>query len=84
MPERSEDLDIEEEGAVEDAEDEAGEFDEESDEEIEDSTVVQGELGNAATFLLGTRTRFGRVVRFNNRLLLRSFIMKFIIISVFI
>ena len=55
---------------VEEAEDE---FDESSDEEVDDdpevSTLVQGEIGSSATFLLGARTRFGRAVRFNNRLL---------------
>ena len=55
---------------VEEAEDE---FDESSDEEDDDdpevSTLVQGEIGSSATFLLGARTRFGRAVRFNNRLL---------------
>lgn len=57
-------------------EDEADEFDESSDEEVEDvkdggedTRLVQGEIGSSATFLLGARTRFGRVVRFNNRLL---------------
>ena len=53
--------------------DEANEYDESSDEEVEDrpddSTLLQGEIGSSATFLLGARTRFGRVVRFNNRLL---------------
>ena len=53
--------------------DEADEYDESSDEEVEDrpddSTLLQGEIGSSATFLLGARTRFGRVVRFNNRLL---------------
>jgi len=53
--------------------DEADEYDESSDEEFEDRpddfTLLQGEIGSSATFLLGARTRFGRVVRFNNRLL---------------
>jgi len=53
--------------------DEADEYDESSNEEVEDrpddSTLLQGEIGSSATFLLGARTRFGRVVRFNNRLL---------------
>jgi len=53
--------------------DEADEYDESSDEEGEDrpddSTLLQGEIASSATFLLGARTRFGRVVRFNNRLL---------------
>ena len=55
---------------VEQAEDE---FDESSDEEVDDdpefSTLVQGEIGSSGTFLLGARTRFGKAVRFNNRLL---------------
>ena len=55
---------------VEEAEDE---FDESSHEEVDDdpevSTLVEGEFGSSATFLLGARTRFGRTVRFNNRLL---------------
>jgi len=53
--------------------DKADEYDESSDEEVEDrpddSTLLQGEIGSSATFRLGARTRFGRVVRFNNRLL---------------
>ena len=48
-------------------------FDESSDEEVdhghEGSTLVQGEIGSSATFLLGARTRYGRAIRFNNRLL---------------
>ncbi|KAK2550948.1 hypothetical protein P5673_028331 [Acropora cervicornis] len=55
---------------VDEAEDE---FDESSDEEVDDdpelSTLVQGEIGSSTTFLLGARTRFGRAVRFNHRLL---------------
>ena len=55
---------------VEEAEDE---FDESSDEEVDNdpevSTPVQGEIGSSATLLLGARTRFGRAVHFNNRLL---------------
>ena len=55
---------------VEEAEDE---FDERSDEEVDDDpevfTLVQGEIGSSATFVLGARTRFGRAARFNNRLL---------------
>ena len=47
------------------------ECEESSDEEVADdpevSTLVQGEIGSSATFLLGARTRFGRAVRFNNR-----------------
>ena len=54
------------------------EFDPSSDEEIEETTdesalvlqgTLQGEIGSAANFLLGARSRFGRVIRFNNRLL---------------
>ena len=51
---------------VEEAEDE---FDEEVDDGPEVSTPVQGEILSSATFLLRARTRFGRAVRFNNRLL---------------
>ena len=55
---------------MEEAEDE---FDESSDEEVDNdpevSTLVQGEIGSSATFPLGARTRFGRAVRFKNRLL---------------
>ena len=41
-----------------------------SDEEIEKSApILQGEIGSSANFLLGARSRFGRVIRFNNRLL---------------
>ena len=55
---------------VEEAEDECEESsDEEIDDDPEVSTLVQGEIGSSATFLLGARTRFGRAVRFNNRLL---------------
>ena len=61
---------VRENETVEEAEDE---FEESSDEEVDDdpevSTLVQGETGSSATFLLGARTRFGRAVRFNNRLL---------------
>ena len=60
---------VRENETVEEAEDE---FHESSDEEVdhdpEVSTLVQGEIGSSATFLLGARTRFGRAVRFNNRL----------------
>ena len=55
---------------VEEAEDE---FDEKRDEKVDDdpevSSLVQGEIESSATFLLGATTRFGRAVRFNNRLL---------------
>jgi len=48
-------------------------FYESSDEEVdhghEGSPLVQGEIGSSATFLLGARTRYGRAIRFNNRLL---------------
>ena len=45
-------------------------FDKSSDEEVEeDSTLLQGEIGSSATFLIGARTRYGRAIRFNNRLL---------------
>ena len=55
---------------VEEAEDE---FDESSDEEVDDYpevfTLVHREIGSSAMFLLGARTRFGRAVRFNKHLL---------------
>ena len=35
----------------------------------EETMLLQGEIGSSATFLLGARTRFWRVVRFSNRLL---------------
>ena len=64
---------LEEEIAV----DEVDEFDESRDEEVDQSPIyntstIQGEtgqIGSDTSFLLGARTRFGRVVRFNNRLL---------------
>jgi len=57
--------------AVNHLEDEEGDnFDESNDKEAEeDSTLLQGEIGSSATFLIGARTRYGRAVRFNNRLL---------------
>ena len=51
------------------------EFDESSDEEVDiiaDDNHSQGqedELGTSTNFLFGIRSRYGRVVRFNNRLL---------------
>ena len=48
-------------------------FDSSSDEEVLDEdgnggdSLLQGEIGSSATFLFGARSRFGRVVRFNNR-----------------
>ena len=49
------------------------EFDGSSDEDVEDhgwkELLIQGEIGSSAMFLLAAKTRFGRVVRFNNRLL---------------
>jgi len=53
----------------------AVEFDSSSDEEVEaedaegGNSILQGEIGSSATFLPGTRSRFGRVVRFNNSFL---------------
>ena len=45
-------------------------FDESSDEKVEeDSTLLQGEIGSSATFLIGARIQYGRAVRFNNHLL---------------
>ena len=45
-----------------------------SDEEIEETAdesapMLQEEIGSSANFLLGARSRFGRVIRFNNRLM---------------
>ena len=56
---------------------EEDEFDESSDEEVvkdgrEDTTLLQGEIGSSATFLLGARTHFGRVVRFNKSAIHRT------------
>ena len=52
------------------------EFDESSDEEVDvitddkfHSQGQQDELGTSTNFLFGTRSRYGRAVRFNNRLL---------------
>ena len=56
-------------------EDQSDEFDESSNEEVvnddssEPNTTTHREIGSSVTFLLGARSRFGRVVRFNNRLL---------------
>ena len=53
----------------------ADEFDSSSDEEVEaedaegGNSLLQGEIGSSASFLHGARSRFGRVVRFNNRFL---------------
>ena len=50
-------------------------LDSSSDEEVEaedaegGNSLLQGEIGSSASFLLGARSRFGRVVRFNNRFL---------------
>ena len=49
--------------------DESDEFDESSDEEMVDGDNSGLATGSSVTFLLGTRSRFGRVVRFNNRFL---------------
>ena len=54
--------------------DESSEYDESSNEdnvEISDESgnVLLGEIGSSATFLLRARSRFGRAIRFNNRLL---------------
>ena len=50
-------------------------FDSSSDEEVADKadgkggdSLLQGEIGSSATFLFGARSRFGRVIRFYNRL----------------
>ena len=34
-----------------------------------DTILLQGEIGSSAWFVLGARTHFERVVRFNSRLL---------------
>ncbi|PFX25767.1 hypothetical protein AWC38_SpisGene9606 [Stylophora pistillata] len=53
-------------------------FNPSSDAEIEETTyesapvlqgTLQGEIGSTASFPLGARSRFGRVIRFNNHLL---------------
>jgi len=49
-------------------EEEGDNFDESSDEEVEDLILLQGEIGISATFLIGARTRNRRAVRFNNHL----------------
>ena len=41
------------------------ELDDDEADRPDDSTLLQGEIRSSATFLLGARTRFGRVVRFN-------------------
>ena len=51
------------------------EYDESSDEDdvgASDESVnyLQGEIGSLTTFLLGARSRFGRAIRFSNRLIL--------------
>ena len=63
--------DTSDDAAVNQLEEEEGDnFDESSDEEVEeDSTLLQGVIGSSATFLIGARTRYGRAVRFDNRLL---------------
>ena len=50
------------------------EYDESSDEDEEGASdesgnYIQGEIGSSTTFLLGARPRFGRAIRFNNRLI---------------
>ena len=50
------------------------EYDESSDEDEvgvsdESGNYLQGEIGSSTTFLLGARSRFGRAIRFNNRLI---------------
>ena len=53
------------------------EYDESSDEadvgaSDKSGNYFQGEIGSSTTFLLGARSRFGRAIRFNNRLKLYS------------
>ncbi|KAJ7383334.1 hypothetical protein OS493_028882 [Desmophyllum pertusum] len=62
-----------EEQAIDESGDEL-EYDESSDEDDvgasdERGNYLQGEIGSSATFLLGARSRFGRAIRFNNRLI---------------
>ena len=63
------------EGGRKETADEVDEFDESSDEKVEmedEQEIVTGnqdEIGRATDILLGTRSRFGRAIRFNNRLL---------------
>ncbi|MCP4798551.1 MAG: hypothetical protein GY893_01215 [bacterium] len=63
------------EGGRNETADEVDEFDESSDEEVEiedEQEIVTGnqdEIGRATDFLLGARSRFGRAIRFNSRLL---------------
>ncbi len=62
------------EGGRNETADEVDEFDESSDEEVEiedEQEIVTGnqdEIGRATDFLLGARSRFGRAIRFNNRI----------------
>ena len=73
-----EDEDLNEHEASEEAsvlDEDQQEFDESSDEEVDVNTddnhsqSQQDELGTSTNFLFGTRSRYGRAVRFNNRLL---------------
>lgn len=73
-----EDEDLNEDEACEEANDSdegQNEFDESSDEDVDISTDgnnsqgQQDELGTSTNFLFGARSRYGRAVRFNNRLL---------------
>ena len=62
-----------EEQAIDEDRDEP-EYDESSDEDDEgvsdeSGNYLQGEIGSATNFLLGVRSRFGRAIRFNNRLI---------------
>ena len=60
---------------ADDSDESQNEFDESSDEDVEFSTDnnnsqgQQDELGTSTNFLFGARSRYGRAVRFNNRLL---------------
>ena len=63
---------------VGESDDNEDEFDESSDEEVDVSVTVDrtsddlnllDKVGGATSFLLGARSRYGRAVRFNNRLL---------------
>lgn len=62
---------VEDEDEFEDAEfDESSDEEEGSEQEDGDSEIgIHGEIGSSTTFLIGVRSRFGRAIRFNNRLL---------------
>ena len=68
----------EEEEARIDESGEETEYDQSSDEDYaggsnENGNYLQEEIGSSTTFLLGAKSRFGRAIRFNNRLFLKLF-----------